>query len=758
MKNFTFIILFIILLFYSCTERKNSLHPPTGLICNLLRYPGKAAITDPNPEFGWIFPIAGVKQSACRILVATSNSLLSEGKADSWDSKKIITGESTNLKYTGKKLSPNTSYWWKVKVWDQNKNESDYSTPQKFYTSNFTRSDEKWPGESKFIQLPDSSWVSENRQTSTFHSLKPAEFIHNKKNNWFADFGKAAFGTLELKINSESDNDTLNVYLGERKNKNYTVNKNPGKSNIGFLNLDLSLIKGTHNYFCVIPPHHSNAPQAQKLPPFYPEVTPFRYVEINGNDNEIKIIEVKQRALFYPFNDDASYFESSDTNLNKVWNLCKYTLKATPFLGIYADGNRERMPYEADSYIQQLGNYCVDREFSIARYTLDFLLYHASWPTEWNMITVLMAWQDYMNTGNAKFLKDNYDLLKNKTLIALENEDGLISTTTGKVTPEFLKSIHFNGNSIQDIVDWPPGTPKGKIHESYAGPTPEGERDGYVFTDINTVVNSYHYYTLTLMAHIAGVLNNGDKSFFISRATKVKNSILANLFDKRRGIFVDGIGTDHSSLHSNMFPLVFGLVPPQNLNTVISFIENKGMACSVYGAQFLLEGLFNAGEANYAISLMTSDSKRSWLNMIKVGSTMTTEAWDEYYKPNLTWNHAWGTAPANIIPRKLMGIEPISAGFKKFRIVPQPGDIERISLKIPTIKGTIKCDLLNHTNNWLLTITVPGNCEAELFIPARFTKIYKNSKLYSPDKKESFANDLKNVVNLKSGTYVIAAE
>jgi len=62
------------------------------------------------------------------------------------------------------------------------------------------------------------------------------------------------------------------------------------------------------------------------------------------------------------------------------------------------------------------------------------------------------------------------------------------------------------------------------------------------------------------------------------------------------------------------------------------------MACSVYGAQYLLEALYNAGEAEHALNLMTSESKRSWMNMLYMGSTMTTEAWDEYYKPNLTVN------------------------------------------------------------------------------------------------------------------------
>ena len=63
----------------------------------------------------------------------------------------------------------------------------------------------------------------------------------------------------------------------------------------------------------------------------------------------------------------------------------------------------------------------------------------------------------------------------------------------------------------------------------------------------------------------------------------------------------------------------------------------------------LLEALFENGQADYAISLMTSKEERSWQHMIDVGATITMEAWDAKIKPNLDWNHEWGAAPANIL-------------------------------------------------------------------------------------------------------------
>jgi hypothetical protein len=258
------------------------------------------------------------------------------------------------------------------------------------------------------------------------------------------------------------------------------------------------------------------------------------------------------------------------------------------------------------------------------------------------------------------------------------------------------------------------------------------------------------------MANIAEALGKtDDEAFYKKQTEKVRESILKNMFDEKRGIFIDGIGTNHASLHANIFPLAFNLVPEKNIKTDVGYIKTKGMACSVYGAQYLLEALYNAGEAEYALQLMTAENRRSWINMINVGSTMTTEAWDEYYKPNLTWNHAWGTAPANIIPRRLMGIQPMEPGFKTFVVNPQPTGLENIELKIPTIRGTIICNLISNKNEWKMELSVPGNSEALLLIPSALSKITVNKKTVSPSSKIHILGKSKNTIRLKSGNYQI---
>jgi hypothetical protein len=171
----------------------------------------------------------------------------------------------------------------------------------------------------------------------------------------------------------------------------------------------------------------NTGPQAIKMPPYIGEVMPFRYVEITDYQQKIELRQIVRAAVNYPFDDDASSFNSSDTVLNAVWQLCKYSVKATSFAGIYVDGDRERIPYEADTYINQLSHYATDREYTLARYSCQYLINHPTWPTEWALLMVLIAYNDYLYTGDLRLIQEFYKDLKAKTLIGLEDKNGLIS-------------------------------------------------------------------------------------------------------------------------------------------------------------------------------------------------------------------------------------------------------------------------------------------------------------------------------------------
>jgi hypothetical protein len=179
------------------------------------------------------------------------------------------------------------------------------------------------------------------------------------------------------------------------------------------------------------------------------------------------------------------------------------------------------------------------------------------------------------------------------------------------------------------------------------------------------------------------------------------------------------------------------------------------MACSVYGAQFLLEALYLHGEDQYALELLTAQHDRSWWNMIQVGSTVTLEAWDHKYKNNLDWNHAWGAAPANIIPRYLLGIRPLEPGFRRVLIQPQPGSLVRASGTMPTVRGPIVVSLESDENRlFALRMDIPTNVTAKVALPAR----HRRSTTLVLDGRRAEAKPEGNRLtldNIDSGTHVL---
>lgn len=696
-----------------------------------------AAIRQEHPSLGWEIESdeQAVKQTAYRILVATDLSMLNEGQADVWDSQKNISDQSTSVQCEGKALQPSTTYFWKVKIWDNHGNESSYSAPKCFRTANAL----------------DHTYPEYPLQKSDEY---PVQISKTPKGNQLFDFGKDAFGTITLTLTSVSGNDTIDINLGEKVSNN-EIDRNPGGS-IRYTRYTLPLSQGTHTYHLKIRPDSRNTnPKANEsgvkpifMPDYIGEVFPFRYCEIENYATPLSQTDIHRTAVHYPFNDNAASFSCSDEILNQVWELCKYSIKATSFSGVYVDGDRERIPYEADAYINQLGHYCTDKEFSMARYSIDYLMQYPTWPTEWIMQAVLMVWNEYMYTGNKDLLTKHYDKLKARTLLQLKQENSLISTKIEKQSQDFLNSIGYRGKAIRDIVDWPQSGALG-IDKKEAG-----EADGYDLREYNTVVNAYHCEALHIMAKIADALGKDDEFKDISiKATNAENALNKLMFDKNTGYYKDGISSTHHSLHANMFPLAFNLVPSKLKKRIVDFLHTRGMACSVYGSQFLLDALYNADDADYALTLLNSKNSRSWYNMLQVGSTITLEAWDAKFKPNLDWNHAWGAAPANIIPRKLMGVEPLLPGFQKIRIKPQPSNLTWAKAVIPTIKGSVRISFKQETEKtFILNVSIPANTDAEVWCP----RIDKKGIMYINGKEiKGRISDKYIILNIPSGNYEI---
>lgn len=498
--------------------------------------------------------------------------------------------------------------------------------------------------------------------------VAPVAVTHPIEGRSLADFGQEAFGFLEF-VPPKGARGEYEVRLGELLKKDGSVNMRPGGTIRAMKVRGRITADGVHRV-PLVPDRRNTSGAAVPMPATHGVVMPFRYAEVFRAPFEITSRTVRMVAVEYPMDMAASSFSCDDGRLVKVYDLCKASMRATSFAGIYVDGDRERIPYEADAYINQLGEYAVHADYSLARASHEYLMRHPTWPTEWKQHSVMMAWADWMWTGDTRSIARFYAQLKNdKLLERFRRADGLLET--GSARNKMSKS---NPRGARDIVDWP-----------------ARERDGFVFEEVNAVVNAFYYRNLREMSAIARALGKTqDASAFAERAEKVHAAYQRVFYRVSGGVYADGERTSHASLHSNAAALAFGLVPVERRARVVEHLASRGMACSVYFAQYLLEAFFEAGRSDLAISLMTSGGDRSWLGMLDQGATITLEAWAPKYKPNLDFNHAWGAAPLNIISRHVLGVTPLEPGFAKIRVAPQVGALKLVEGMVPTAKGAVK--------------------------------------------------------------------
>jgi len=103
-----------------------------------------------TPRFFWECPLRGRgrKQSAYRLLVASSKELLNPDQADCWDSGKVESSKSSHVEYAGTELCSNRDYYWTVQIWCDQGEAQGYCDSQSFGTALFEKKDwkAKWIG------------------------------------------------------------------------------------------------------------------------------------------------------------------------------------------------------------------------------------------------------------------------------------------------------------------------------------------------------------------------------------------------------------------------------------------------------------------------------------------------------------------------------------------------------------------------------------------------------------------------------------
>jgi len=489
----------------------------------------------------------------------------------------------------------------------------------------------------------------------------------------------------------------------------------------------------------------------------------FRYLAVKENE-EVKIKNVLAKFRSFPVK-NRGYFSCSDKMLNDIWEIGRWSMQIcaqdtwmdTPWREQtqYIGGDSRYMvrysAYSFDTNIKLLHDYNIlsgafsqrfsDKGAIRGRHPTDYRLgintstYIPDYQLEW----ILMLKEHFIFYKDYELVRQLYPNLK-LLLKYFENYVSDERKLLGKV-PGWVVLDH-------------PDTFKMDVG---------GE---------NTAMNCLYFGALNSAAWLANnIIGDLDQAnLWYKKAKEIKQSVQKFMWLNNEKLFKDGFESSRITQQTQVYALKYGLVDENFKPSLVKFIEAQGKSCEQSFSYWLLNSMFSEGRGQWALDYI----RKNW------GEQMNRNdfngAWFENWIPKLgrSKSHAWCAGPTALLPEKILGIEPILPGWKKFKIKPNLYDLDWCKGIIPSLAGDIDVKLKKLRKENLevgiqIKAIIPLNTSSKIYVPAQESKyftievndkeIWKNGKFLPIDSNINFENIFDNyiVLEFRPGSYTINA-
>lgn len=446
----------------------------------------------------------------------------------------------------------------------------------------------------------------------------------------------------------------------------------------------------------------------------------FRYVEITGLSKAPGLSEVtgKVVASSAPV---VSYLETSNKDLNQLWSNIFWTqLGNIPGVPTDCPQRDERSGWMGDAQVfAQTAMFNMDMEAFYKKWFRDIrdeqtadgrfpnyaphitqsLRYYDA--PGWADAGVIIPWKAYINYGDKKILRSNYEAMcKFIDRVYKMNPDLIRINEVGQNYGDWL-----NGNSIK-AADYP-------------------KDGGAIPKDVFST--AYFAYSTALLAKASSILNkNKEYKHYDSLAKAIRQAFINNFISK------DGIIKGNTQAGYGM-ALEFGLVPEALKAKVVSNMVQAvkdydgRISTGIHTTERFMNQLSLNGHPEIAYSLLGSHRFPSWIYSIDQGATTIWERWDGYVKgrgfqdPGMnSFNHYAIGAVGEWMYKHILGISPDenNPGYRHFYIEPKPGGtLTWAKGYYHSIVGRIGVSWKQEGNRYVYEIEVPTNSSATLTLP-----------------------------------------
>ncbi|OHB68682.1 MAG: hypothetical protein A2Y77_12120 [Planctomycetes bacterium RBG_13_62_9] len=459
-----------------------------------------------------------------------------------------------------------------------------------------------------------------------------------------------------------------------------------------------------------------------------------RWVTIEGLKYKPAVEDIRVQLVRTDYS-RAADFECSHDLLNRIYRTTLWTFEDLSLGGYVVDcPHRERMGYGGDGHATTecgLNNYGLGAFYT--KWTEDWRDVQgggAAWGTAekaavqdaaesgnlpytaptywggggpgWSGFCITLPWEIYERYADTRVLAQNFPTMQ-RWLAFLE-------------TKSKADMLQRWGGEWDFLGDWLWPGAKGVNGDT---------RETLFFN------NCYWIYNLQTAAKIAEIIGKKDFSEkYRARADEIRKAV-------HQVFFIPGINSYVNGFQAYLALALFVDLPPVDVRTAIErrleeeiLIRRHGhIHAGITGGAFLFKTLLGLDRQDLIFTMANKNTYPGWGDMLRHGATSIYESWDM----DNSLCHSSYLYIGTWFIEGLAGIktDPQTPGFKRFIL--KPGVVDDPSLK--WVKAHHDCLYGRIVSNWslddqgtlTLTVTVPPNTTATLYLPTRNEKAVTES-------------------------------
>ncbi len=497
----------------------------------------------------------------------------------------------------------------------------------------------------------------------------------------------------------------------------------------------------------------------------YDDILSLQYLDIETTES-VEFLSIGVIDASYPYT-KTGFFDSDDSLLNEIWEVGAYTAKLCTHRHRYSSPNRIRLPKEFNDFIaswdSEYGDFVVfdgprrDRECWIGDIRAEALAIYSAFSDlrpvkasirvfndlqrnnglipgsgatrqpflEYNFWWVISVYECYLYSNDEDFLRKTYPRLLRffEYVLKYSEPNGLIENDNswmwtfvrvGKVGSaecalyEALKSLSLCAKVMGDektalLAITQAEKVKKAINENYWNEE-KGVYDDKinfytptlpVFLDFNCFAINFGIANETQSKRILDYLKKNHHSPYGSTTTDIELTEVA-LTEKSSGVVAD-MAKDYDEPNEYLLKLMY----PHN-KKIWPFM-----------VAYEVEARFLCGDYEGAFDLI----KKCWGAMLSQNATTFWEMFEPYSPAypavSLSYGstldgmnsacHGWSGWITHILSKFVLGVKPITAGFKTFAVNPRLNKIKNLRGAVPTPYGTIEITICDKN----ISITYP---------------------------------------------------